>query len=189
MLKVLSKFFGFLKTNITIVIIVFLFAFLIVVDNIKTQIANDIINNFKVVASSFSPKTGIFSDNDDISYVSYVFNILSPTKEISFVKPSKNPSMYEGEYEIVYNYTGLIFSSSDGIVKSVGFVEDEKYIEIVHSNGYTTKYIGVETLGVCANEQVKKNQALAMLKEDRECRFILFKDNQKIKIGEVKWEK
>ena len=185
----LKKVLLFLKANITTIIILFLFLFLYVVDNIKTPLATGIMDNFKVVASSFSPKTGIFSDNDDISYVSYVFNILSPTKEISFVKPSKNPSMYEGEYEIVYNYTGLIFSSSDGIVKSVGFVEDEKYIEIAHANGYISKYIGVETLGVCANEQVKKNQALAMLKEDRECRFILFKDNQKIKIGEVKWEK
>ncbi len=185
----LKKVLLFLKANITTIIILFLFLFLYVVDSIKTPLTTGIMDNFKVVASSFSPKTGIFTDDSEISYVSYVFNILNPTRDISFVKPTQNPEITKDEYELTYSYSGIVFAASSGIVKSVGFVENEKYIEILHSDGYLTKYMGIETLGVCINETVKQNQAIGVVSSDSKFRFSVFKGGAKYKISEVKWEK
>lgn len=184
----MKKIFSFLKANITIIIILLLFVFLYVIDNIKTPLTNGIINNFKVVASSFSPKTGIFSDDSDISYVSYVFNILSPTKDVTFIKPTLNPEIEQSDYELTYKYSGLVFAASSGIVKSVGFVGDQKYVEIVHPDGFLTKYVGIEILGVCANETINKNQAIGSVNINTYLKFSVVKDNQKYKISEVKWE-
>ena len=189
MKKVFNKILTFIKTNITTVIIIFLFVFLIVVDNLKTPLTNDIINNFRVVASSFSPKTGIFSDDSEISYVSYVFNFLNPGKEISFNKPTTISAKRETEYELSYDYSGIVFAASSGVVKSVGYVGEDKYIEISHSEGYVTKYVGIETFGVCANEVVNSKQAIGVVKKGNEWTFSIFKENTKFKISEVKWEK
>jgi len=189
MKNLLNKIFCFMKTNFAIIIIAFLFLFLFVLDNINLPIANNIINDFKVVATSFSPKTGIFSEDGEISYVSYVFNILNPDKEISFIKPTLNPEIANDNFSLSYDYSGLVFSSCSGIVKSVGFYDDKKFIEISHGEGFVTRYEGVDILGVCKNETLKTNQAIASVKKGQIWKFLVFKNNELIKISEVKWEK
>ena len=189
MKKVLNKIVDFIKTNFALVIIAFLFLFLFVLDNVNLPIANNIINDFKVVATSFSPKTGIFDEDGEISYVSYVFNILNPNKEISFIKPTSNPEVLSDEFSLSYDYSGLVFSSLSGVVKTVGFSDNKKFIEISHGEGFVTRYEGVDILGVCKNETLKTNQAIATVKEGEVWKFSVFKNNELLKISEVKWEK
>ena len=189
MKKFAKTIFKWLKTNVALIIVALIFLVLFIFDTCKVSFASGIINNFKAVSSTFTPTGELFENGGEISYVSYVFNMFTTQKDVTFSLPTTQIENDRTDHTLTYSYGGLIFSSAKGIVKSVGIRNDKKYIEIAHENGFVSVYEGVETLGVCANENIGQNCAIGMCLQGQEWSFCITKNGEKIKLDEVEWIK
>jgi len=183
---------GFVKKHLTIFIILFIFLFLFICDNTSLKAGNLIINNLKSIATSFTPTTDLFDDGSEISFVSYFFGMKVEKKEekVDFYYPTQMQNISSSEEYFVYSFDGILKSVAKGEVCSVGYTKDnEKYVEIEHSNGYISRYVGLETVGVSVGEKVKAKNAIGMISSKEKVKVYIHKNGNIVKISDIKWKK
>lgn len=156
-----------------------------VVDSLKNQIFNGFDYNF-----SQNQKDG------DIYFVSSVFQ----GKNLGLNKPTLClPTDEEFEnnngvlsFKIKQNF--VIKSAGDGVVKSVGILDNgKKYIEIKHSGNIISRYENLKIVGVGANFLVKSTNIIGSCDENSNFVFKLTKNGQiiadySIKEGKIEWQ-
>ncbi len=148
-------------------------------------------DNLKAIATSFTPTTDLFDDGSEVSFVSYFLGISSVKQEenVVFYKPSSslNSSSSSEEY-LVYNYDGVLNAVAKGRVSAVGYTKDnEKYIEIEHSKGYISRYIGVQSVGVSTGEKVNAKNPIAMINAKSQVKVLIQQNGNLIKPSDIKW--
>jgi len=148
-------------------------------------------HNLKSIATSFTPTTDLFDDGSEVSFVSYFFGMKIEPKEenLDFYYPvSSNNLSTSGDY-FSYSYTGVVNSIAKGEVLSVGYTKDGlKYIEIKHPNGYVSKYVGLDTIGVATGEIVKENKPIGMSKLNQNLKVYVFLNENSVSLSEIKWK-
>ncbi len=180
----------FVKKYITFILVFLIFLFLFVCDNVFH--GQWIINDLKTISTSFTPTTDLFDDGSEVSFVSYFFgmkNIKNDTKAV-FYLPTDNPNISKSDEFLAYNYTGTIRCISDGVVSAIGFTTDlEKYIEIEHNEGYTSRYVGFSSFGIATGQMVGARCHIALCEEGEVYRVYLHKEGNLVKVSEIEWAK
>ena len=192
MKKFFKKVFSFIKRNATIVIIAFIFLFLFICDSSTLRVGNVIMDNLKAIATSFTPTTDLFDDGSEVSFVSHFLGISSVKKEknVAFYKPCSFDSLNSSDEYLVYLQDGVLCSVANGKVSAVGYTKDnEKYIEIEHSNGYISRYVGVQSVGVSTGEKVGYKNPIAMISSKNQVKVIIQQNGNLIKPSDIKWNK
>lgn len=182
---------SFFKKYLTIVIIAFIFLFLFICDKIPTNTGNKIIDNLKSIATSFTPTTDLFDDGSEVSFVSYFFgmHLAKSEEKAEFYHPTTQENMSSSDDFLAYNYDGVILSLSPGVVRAVGYTtNNEKYIEIEHFEGYVSRYVGLNTVGVTTGDKVNAKNPIGIVSSDRTVRIYLHKNNDIVKTSEIEWK-
>lgn len=186
----MKKFFKFIKSNLTLFIICLIFLFLFVCDATSLRVGNIIMTHLKSVATSFTPTTDLFDDGSEVSFVSYFFGITSVKKETTtnFYKPTSLQEMPSSEDYLLYNFDGVLCSVANGRVSAVGYTKDnEKYVEIEHSNGYISRYIGVQSVGVTTGERINALNPIATITSRNQAKVLIQQNGNLIKPNTIKW--
>ena len=134
-------------------------------------------DNLKSIATTFTPTTDLFDDGSEVSFVSYFFGMkIEPKDEyVDFYYPvSSNNLSVSGEY-FSFSHTGVVNSIAKGEVVSIGYTKDGlKYIEIKHPNGYLSKYVGLDIVGVTSGEKIYQNKPIGMSKASQNLKVYVF---------------
>ena len=191
MKKIFKNVFGFIKKYLTIFIILFIFLFLFICDNTSLKAGNLIINNLKSIATSFTPTTDLFDDGSEISFVSYFFGIKINKQEekVDFYRPTQMQNISGSSEYLVYSFDGVIKSVAKGEVCSVGYTKDnEKYIEIEHSSGYVSRYVGLDNVGVSIGEKVNAKNPIGMVTSKEKVKVYIHQNGNIVKISDIQWK-
>lgn len=187
----IKKSFNIIKKHLTIVIILFIFLFLYICDNSSIRAGNAIIDNLKSIATSFTPTTDLFDDGSEVSFVSYFFGMKVNKQEekTEFHYPTTMQNNSNSEDYLLYNFNGILRSVANGSVCSVGYTKDnEKYIEIEHSNGYVSRYVGLNTIGVTMGENISSKNPIGMVSTKNSVKIYIHQNGNLIKISEIQWK-
>ena len=182
----------FLKKYLTIVIILVIFMVLFICDNSSSRVGSSIMDNLRSIATSFTPTTDLFDDGSEVSFVSYFFGLKVQKKapKAEFFVPCEYQNMSSSDDFMCYNYDGVIRAISSGVVKSIGYtIDNEKYIEIEHNEGYVSRYVGLLSLGVSTGDKVNAKSPIGILSKDITLKIYIHKNQNLIKISEIEWEK
>lgn len=165
------------------------------------------IENYKKVVDSLSYKifNGFnhkFSEYDygekdsNIFFVSNIKEYISLGVKLPslFLPTSEEYEMNDGiiKFKITKNF--FIKSAGEGIVKSVGFLDNGlKYVEIRHSGNIITRYENLKIVGVGTNFMVKNIHIIGSVEENQNLIFKIIKNgnivkNYTIENGEIKWQ-
>ena len=191
MKKFFIKTIGIIKKHLTIIIILFIFLFLFICDNTSLKAGNIIIDNLKSIATSFTPTTDLFDDGSEVSFVSYFFGMKVNKQEekLVFYLPSKMQNISSTQEYFVFNYDGAISSVATGEVCSVGYTKDnQKYIEIQHSNGYVSRYVGLKNIGVTLGEKVGSKNLIGMVSTKENVKVYIHKNGNLVKTSDIEWK-
>lgn len=191
MKKFFIKTIGIIKKHLTIIIILFIFLFLFICDNTSLKAGNIIIDNLKSIATSFTPTTDLFDDGSEVSFVSYFFGMKVNKQEekLVFYLPSKMQNISSTQEYFVFNYDGAISSVATGEVCSVGYTKDnQKYIEIQHSNGYVSRYVGLKNIGVTLGEKVGSKNLIGMVSTKENIKVYIHKNGNLVKTSDIEWK-
>jgi len=188
----LKKTFSFVKKYLTIFIIIFIFLFLFACDSFGSQTGTLIIDNLKSIATSFTPTTDLFDDGSEVSFVSYFFGMNSTTKEqtvAEFYLPTTQQNVSTSDELLSYMFDGTISCVASGTVSAVGYTtSNEKYIEVEHSQGYLSRYIGLNFVGVFAGESVSANNLIGLASLKNAVRVYVYQNDNLVKISEIEWK-
>ncbi len=187
----IKKTFNFVKKYLTIIIILFIFLFLYICDNTSNKAGNVIINNLKSIATSFTPTTDLFDDGSEVSFVGYFFGMKANKQEEKtiFYLPSAMQNLSVSSDYLSYNFEGAISSVAKGEVISVGYSKDNlKYIEIQHSNGYVSLYVGLENIGVAIGAKVNAKNPIGLCSTKQNIKVYVHKNGNLIKPSEIEWK-
>ncbi len=189
--NVFKKSLLFIKKYLTIFIIAFIFLFLFACDNFGSQTGTFIIDNLKSIATSFTPTTDLFDDGSEVSFVSYFFGMNS-TKEqqiAEFYLPTSQQTVSTSDEMLSYKYDGTISSVASGIVSCVGYTtNNEKYIEIEHAQGYLSRYIGLNFIGVYAGQNVSAKNSIGLASRSSTVRVYVYQNDNLVRISELEWK-
>lgn len=186
----MKKVFGFIKKYTTIIIIAFIFLFLFICDNSSLRVGSVIMDNLKAIATSFTPTTDLFDDGSEVSFVSYFFGLSSIKKEesVKFYKPTSLQNVAGSEDYLVYSFDGVLGSVASGRVSAVGYTKDnEKYVEIEHSGGYISRYVGVQSVGVTTGSRVNAKNPIATITSKTQVKVLIQQNGNIIKPSNIKW--
>ena len=193
MRKFFKYIFNLAKKYLTIVIIAFIFLFLFICNSTQFKFGNDLINNLKSIATSFTPTTDLFDDGSEVSFVSYFFGMKAKTKkvyELEYYYPVVAQNLSTSDYCLLFNYEGVVNSVAEGRVINVGYSNlNEKYVEIEHLGGKISKFEGLETIGVSMGDYVLSNKPIGISALNKYLKFTLFNENNAINTSEIKWVK
>jgi len=191
MKKFFSNTLAFLKKYLTIIIIIFIFLFLFICDNSSLKVGNAIMNNLKSIATTFTPTTDLFDDGSDVSFVSYFFGMKANKKEenVTFYLPCKYENVSSSDEYLVYQTDDVILSVAKGEVISVGYtIDNEKYIEIQHSKGYVSRYVGLYNVGVTIGEKVNAQNLIGLGSNKSLVKVYIHQNGNIVKISDIKWK-
>lgn len=191
MKNLIKKTFGFVKKYLTIIIILFIFLFLYICDNSSNKAGNVIISNLKSIATSFTPTTDLFDDGSEVSFVGYFFGMKANKQEEKtvFYLPVSIQNLSESSDYLSYNFEGAISSIANGEVISVGYSKDNlKYIEIQHSNGYVSLYVGLDNIGVSIGVRVNARNPIGLCSVKQNVKIYIYKNGNLIKPSEIEWK-
>lgn len=182
--------FSFVKKYLTIIIILFIFIFLFICDNSSLKAGNLIIDNLKSIATSFTPTTDLFDDGSEVSFVSYFFGMkINKEEKVDFYYPSQTQNLSNNDDFLIYKFDGLICAVAKGEVCSVGYTKDnEKYIEIQHSNNYISRYVGVNNVGVSIGEKINAKNPIGMVSNKENIKIYIQQNGNIVKISEIQWK-
>ncbi len=108
-----------------------------------------------------------------------------PVKKLTFIAPANgtvsheydvtlamNPSMNQWETHCALDFVSddlNVYASADGVVKQVGKNNlDGNFVIIEHADGYTTKYMSLDTLdGITENAEVKQGQLIGKMSDSQ----------------------
>ena len=164
--------------------------FLYICDNSSYRVGNIIIDNLKSIATTFTPTTDLFDDGSEISFVSYFFgmNINEKDNTPKFFYPNYQKVEVVEDKKFVISSTNILNAICSGKVIAVGFTENnQKYIEIEHSSGYISKYIGIDNIGVATGDSVLANKPIGLTSLQDKIEITITKNNVNTRISEIKW--
>ena len=191
MRKFFKKSLQLVKKYLTVIIILFIFLFLYICDNVSSNIGNIIIDNLKSIATTFTPTTDLFDDGSEVSFVSYFFGMKATKQEdkFNFYLPTQMQNISTDKDYLAFNFYGSICAIANGEVSSVGYTEDNcKYIEISHSLGYKSKYIGLNNIGVSKGDKVKAKNLIGLCSNAEDVKVFIYQYENLIKPSEVEWK-
>jgi len=179
----------YLKKNLTILIIFFIFLFLYICDNASIKAGNVIIQNLKSIATSFTPTTDLFDDGSEISFVSYFFGMQSSkkqTEDLLFSLPSNTTQDYDENGYCLF-VSGVVYPICSGRVVEVGYSDNgEKYIKVEHVNNYFSRYQGLTNVGVAMGDIVNINYPIGI--SESTASISIENKNDLLKLSDVKWK-
>jgi hypothetical protein len=188
----LKKSLSFFKKYLTIIIIVLIFTFLFACDNLNFSSGELIIDNLKSIATNFTPTTDLFDDGSEVSFVSYFFGMNSTTQkesEVDFFLPTVQQNLSSSDECLSYTFDGTISAVASGTVSAVGYTTNgEKYVEIEHSQGYKSRYIGLNFIGVFTGESLSSGDSLGLVTRDSALRVYIYQNDTLIKSSEIEWK-
>ncbi|MBQ7307916.1 MAG: hypothetical protein IJW82_05235 [Clostridia bacterium] len=88
----------------------------------------------------------------------------------------------------------LLKNGAEGVIKSIGYKGEERYIEILHNGNIKSIYQNVDIVGVNTNLKVQKGQLISTIKPNNDLKFYLTYNEEiitdyTIENGEIIWEK
>ncbi len=191
----MKKFFSgvkiFFKKYMTLFIIAFIFLFLFICDRLSTRTGSMIMDNLKSIATSFTPTTDLFDDGSEVSFVSYFFGMKAPTRneKAEFYLPTNHENLSSTDDFLCYGYDGVINAVASGVIRAVGYTaNEEKYIEIEHSEGYVSRYVGLDLVGVSTGDGVNAKSPVGIINKNTSLKIYIHKDNDLVKISEIEWK-
>ena len=180
-----------LKRYSVLLIILFIFLFLFACDHLGTKTGSAIIEDLRSVATTFTPTTDLFDDGSEVSFVSYFFGMNSSKKntKILFYRPTTSVDISQTEDHLLFDFYGTISSIASGTVSKIGYSPSgEKYIEVEHALGYTSKYVGVQTIGVTSGQSVSAGSPIAVIQNGIPCKVYLYQNGNLIKTSQIVWQ-
>ncbi len=186
-----KKALSFTKKYLTIFIILFIFLFLFICDNLGTWTGSFIMNNLKSIATSFTPTTDLFDDGSEVSFVSYFFGMNAKKKQevAEFFLPTSQQNLSVSDELLSYKFDGVISSVANGTVRSIGYTtNNEKYIEIDHPQGYFSRYIGLNFVGVASGEKVNAQNSIGLASHSFPVRIYVYQNDNLVKISQIEWK-
>lgn len=191
MKKFFKKIFNFTKKYLTIVIIAFLFIFLFICNNTSFKLGNELMDNLKSIATSFTPTTDLFDDGSEVSFVSYFFGMkakVNKVKETTYYYPVISQNLSTDNNYLLFNNSGIVYSMAEGKVKNVGFNNsNEKYVEIEQIDGRISKFEGLETVGVAIGDYILANKPIGLSTVKSYLKVQILENNNTINISEIEW--
>lgn len=191
----MKKFFSgmkiFFKKYMTLFIIFFIFLFLFICDRLPTRTGSMIMDNLKSIATSFTPTTDLFDDGSEVSFVSYFFGMKAPTRneKAEFYLPTSQENLSSADDFLCYGYDGVINAVASGVISAVGYTaNEEKYIEIEHAEGYVSRYVGLDLVGVSTGDGVNAKSPVGIINKNNSLKIYIHKDNDLVKISEIEWK-
>ena len=178
----------FVKKYFTFILVALMFLFLFVCDNLFH--GEGLVSDLKTISTSFTPTTDLFDDGSEVSFVSYFFGMknISYETKVVFYKATENPNISKSDEFLAYNYSGVVACVCDGIVSSIGYTTDgEKYIEIEHGSGYSSRYVGVSSFGIATGQMVGAKNNIALSQEGSIYKIYIHKDGNLVKVSEIEW--
>ena len=187
----LKKTINFTKKYLTIIIVAFLFIFLFICNNTAFKLGNELMDNLKSVATSFTPTTDLFDDGSEVSFVSYFFGMKAKSnnsKEVKYFYPITAQNLSTNNNYLLFNSSGIVRAIAEGKVKNVGYNSaNEKYVEIQQIDGKTCKIEGLETIGVAMGDYILANKPIGLSNLKSYLKISLFENNNLIDISEIEW--
>lgn len=164
-----------LVTSISIfAVLVMCFSCLKVMDN---KVINEV---FHIAQNVYNPVQPLYSDNSDINFASSTFTMyLKKNEDVKLTFPVRASSFEEkGEYILfTADSSIMVLSPEDGVVVAISTTADgKKYIEVKHSEGLSTRLVGMDVTGVTIGQTVKQGQELATLDDTKQLMFYVIKD-------------
>ena len=132
----------------------------------------------------------MFDDGSEISFVSYFFGMNVSEKDTTpnFVYPNYQKVEVIEDKKFIISSTNIINAICSGKVIAVGFTEaNQKYIEIEHSNGYVSKYVGLSSIGVTIGDYALANKPIGLVSIQNRVEITITKNNVDTRISEIKW--
>lgn len=110
-------------------------------------------------------------------------------KVAEFYLPTTQQSVSTSDEMLSYKFDGTISSVASGVVCSVGYTtNNEKYIEIEHAEGYLSRYIGLNFIGVYAGESVNAKNSIGLASRSSTVRVYVYQNDSLVKISELEWK-
>lgn len=187
----LKKSFVFVKKYLTIFIILFIFLILYACDNFSSPAGNFIMDNLKSIATNFTPTTDLFDDGSEVSFVSYFFGMNATKYEntANFYLPTSQPNISTSSEMLSYKFDGAISCVASGVVASVGYTQtNEKYVEIQHAEGYFSRYIGLNFVGVFSGQKVVVGNFIGLTTNQNTVRVYVYQNDNLVKTSEIEWK-
>ena len=185
------KFFSFIKKYFVIFCVALIFLFMFFCDNVGGTFGKNLMDNLRSVANTFTPTTDLFDDGSEVSFVSYLFGFQNQTKQEKavFSYPTNQPNTSNTDECLSYKYTGVVCAISDGKVFATGYNQNgEKYVEIEHNEGYTSKYVGLEYVGTSTGAKVRRGNGIGVSSKDHAYKVYIFKNSTIVKTSEILWQ-
>ncbi len=192
MKKFFKKIGIFIKKNLTIFIVIFMFLFLVVCDKTSFFVGDFIMDNLKTIATNFTPTTDLFDDGSEVKFVSYFFGMKVNKKgeePCVYHMPSYSQNLSNSQENLVFCYDGVVNSVAGGTVVFVGYNKDGiKCIEIEHTDGVVSRYDGIETVGVIQGESVLASKPIGVCSTKQNLKISFLKNSSNLKISDIQWK-
>ena len=146
----------------------------------------------KSIVTTEPAKDIVLVDNNVVSvFFGYEYLIKEARPDIKI--PCSDYNYVEGVFYIdSADIDYLVTSCADGIIKSIGYDGDKKYIEILHSGNIKSVYYDVDVIGVNTNLKVKKGDVLCTTSGDKIKFYFKYNDEvlteYNIIDGEIVWQ-
>lgn len=178
-----KRFGGFMKRN------AFYFLIILCIASVATVIALAVTHNSGAPDSDLNPddnQTVVKPDDNDPNKPNPDENDPNPpAKKLTFIAPANgsishefdltlamNPSMGQWETHSALDFVAddlNVYASADGVVKKVGRNNlDGNFVIIEHEEGYTSKYMSLDTIdGITEGANVKQGQLIGKMSDSQ----------------------
>lgn len=144
------------------------------------------------ITCSYPINNSFFNEEILMTFVGDKLNLKVDTPQIKI--PFEDYKVINNILEFDIEENTLLRCGADGVVKNVGYKDNYKYIEILHSGNIKAVYKNVDVIGVNSNLEVSKGQLLATVEKGQKLQLYFTYNDEilsdfKIKEGEIIWEK
>lgn len=174
------------KKVIVILVIVFMLTFLNMpyFSNVKNML-------FKVVSVQPAKELTAKDNNIITAFFGYEYIMKDSWPEIKL--PTDSYEYIDGIFYL--DFAGSDFAvknCADGIIKNIGYKDNNKYIEVLHSGNIKSVYYGLDVIGVNTNLKVKKGDVLSTVQNGKVKFYLTYNDeivtNYTVVDGELVWQ-
>ena len=186
-----KKMLNFAKKHLLVLCVGSVFLFMFFCDNFGGSIGKNLMDNLRAVSTSFTPTTDLFDDGSEVSFVSYLFGFSTYQKKesASFSLPTNQENISLSDDYLSYKYSGIIKSISDGKILATGYTQNgEKYVEIEHNEGYSSRYVGLEYIGASTGANLRRGNGVGMCSKEHICKVYIYKNSSIVKTSEILWQ-
>lgn len=149
----------------------------------------------KICLKVYNPINPLFNDSGEIVFASSNFNSINKNN-LKFITPIKcsEVNINDGDVSYTIDSSIMVVAPEDGIVKEIGYLPNgEKYIEIMHAKGVSTKIENIYITGVIIGQIVAKGKDIATVKLGDVVRFSIYENDIKqtnisLNKNQIEWE-